>query len=516
MAIFGRKKDEPPAPATASDANGAKPPAKPPSGPGTGEIPHEFSPEKARKFFERARDVHEATNFEYAMTLWLNGLRLDPTNLEAVISFIRSCDAFLASKDGSRGPSRDTVNQFSGKGEVDRYLGYLLHFGVKPGDTEAAIHSSEIALKIGARDSAAWLAERAFAAAGREKKPRKAHFVAVMDLFELLQKFDKALQAGEIAVRLDIADARLQNRVRNLAAESTMSRGGYENTGVEGGFRANIKDSEKQRKMEESERTVKTDDQLTSQITDATADYERNPTDKPTITRLASLLIQRKAPQDIEKALHVLDRAYKDTQEFRFRRDANDLRLRVARAKVERLREAAEKTSDDPDALTAYNDARKTYASAEIKEFEARVAAYPSDRGLKFELGRKLFDAGRYDDCIALLQDSKSDPKLKLKSQQYLGLAFQAIGFFDGAIDTYRAAIEGVSSSESDLGMELRYGLMVSLQGRAEETRDIGSAEEAYKIASGIAIQSFSYKDIRTRREVLKDLVNKLKGGDKA
>ena len=96
MAIFGRKKDEPPTPATANGASGANSSAKPATGPGSGEVPHEFSPEKARKFFGPARDVHEATNYEYAMTLWLNGLRFDPTNLEAVISFIRSCDAFCS------------------------------------------------------------------------------------------------------------------------------------------------------------------------------------------------------------------------------------------------------------------------------------------------------------------------------------------------------------------------------------------------------------------------------------
>lgn len=512
MAIFGRKKDEP----QTGGAAGGAPASGAPGAPGATESPHEFSPEKARKFFEHARNMHEATNFEYAMTLWLNGLRLDPTNIDAVISFVRSCDAFLGSKDGAKGLKRDTVNQFSGKGEVDRYLGYLLQFGVKPGDTEAAIRSAEVAMTIGARDSSAWLADRAFAAAGREKKPRKAHFVSVLDLFETLRMFDKAVQAGEIAVRLDPSDARLQNRVRNLAAESTMSRGGYENTGAEGGFRSNIKDADKQRKLEESERAVKTDDQLSSQIIDVTAEYERNPTDKPTITRLAKLLIERKTPTDIEKALHVLDKAHKDTQEFRFRMEANNLRLSIARGKLARLKDAAEKNPDDGEAASSYDEARKAYSAAEIKEYESRVAAYPTDRVMKFELGKRLFDAGRYDDCIALLQDAKSEPKLKLKSQQYLGLAFQAIGFYDGAIDTYRAAMEGVGSADSELGMELRYGLMVSLQGRAEEARDIGSAEEAYKLASGIAIQSFSYKDIRTRREVLKELVTKLKGGDKA
>lgn len=507
LAIFGWKKGD-------SDGNN---PDKKPGGEG-GDTPKppppEFSPEKARKFFDRARDVHQATNFEYAMTLWLNGLRQDPTNLDAVIGFFRSADSFLNTKEGGKGPSKDTLNQFSGKGDVDKFLGHLLQFGVKSADTEAAIKSAQTALAIGARDTALWLAERAVAAAGREKKARKSHFVAIMEVYEGLQKFDRAVQCGEVAVKLDPADAKLSNHVRNLSAESTMSRGGYDESGKEGGFRKNIKDMDAQRRLEEADRVSKSEDVLTRQIDEAIAEYEKNPLDKPTITKIAKLLIERKTGPDIERALAVLDKAYADTQEYRFKMEASNLRLRLAKGKVDRLKEAAEKNPDDPDAKAVYDDARKRYMDAEIKEYEARVAAYPTDRVMKFELGRRLFEVARYEDCIAYLQEAKTEPKLRIKSQQALGHAFIAIGFFDGAIETYRAALDG-QVADSELGMELRYGLMVSLRGRAEESDDLPSAEEAYKIASSIAIQSFSYKDIRQQREALKDLVARLKGGGK-
>lgn len=513
MSIFGKKKESN-EPATSAGGNGAK------TGGGKAvaggmEDGHEFSPEKGRRFFDHARTVHQATNYEYAMTLWLNGLRFDPTNLEAVVGFFRSADSFLNSKEGGRGPSRDTLNQFSGKGEVDKFLGHLLQFGVKPADTESSIKAAQTALAIGARETAQWMAERALAAAGREKKPRKAHFVSVMEIYEALQIFDKAVQTGEIACRVDPSDAKLHNHVRNLAAESTMSRGGYDQAGAEGGFRKNIKDADAQRKLEEADRVVKTEDVLNRQITEATAEYEKNPTDKPTITKLAKLLIERKTAPDVERALAIMDKAFVDTQEYRFKMEANSLRLGIARAKVARLKDQAEKNPGDPDAQAAYDEGRKRYIEAEIKEYEARVAAYPTDRVLKFELGRRLFDAGRYEDCIAYLQEAKTEPKLRIKSQQYLGHSFIAIGFFDGAIETYRGALEG-QVPDSELGMELRYGLMTALRGRAEEADDLPSAEEAYKIASSIAIQSFSYKDIRQQRETLKELVNRLKAGGKS
>ena len=45
--------------------------------------------------------------------------------------------------------------------------------------------------------------------------------------------------AGEIATRLDPTDGQLQVRVRNMLAQNTMSQGGFDEAGAEGGFRRN-------------------------------------------------------------------------------------------------------------------------------------------------------------------------------------------------------------------------------------------------------------------------------------
>jgi hypothetical protein len=66
------------------------------------------------------------------------------------------------------------------------------------------------------------------------------------------------------------------------------------------------------------------------------------------------------------------------------------------------------------------------------------------------------------------------------------------------------------------MGMSLRYGLLTSLQTKAEADRDLAVAEEADKLASAIAVQQFNFRDIRARRDALKKLISDLKKGDPA
>ena len=60
--------------------------------------------------------------------------------------------------------------------------------------------------------------------------------------------------------------------------------------------------------------------------------------------------------------------------------------------------------------------------------------------------------------------------------------------------------------------MDLRYGLMTALIAYARANQDLDAAREAEKIAGGIAIKSFSYRDIREQRDQVKQLVKDLGG----
>lgn len=470
---------------------------------------YEFSPEKAERWFERAASMHEATNFEYAMTCWLSGLRQDPTSLRGIEGFFKSAGSYMNS--GAKGPSKDTVKQFSGGGNIDRFLLSLLEWSAHPTEARYAVHALTQAGELGLSDAALWIAQRALGAAEREKRPRKDYFLKIMELLRRLEKFDLAIRAGEAALRLDPADGRLSAELRNMSAESTMTRGGFDQAGSEGGFRSNIRDAQRQQQLEESSRMSKTEEGLARLILQAKADHEANLLDKPAINKYVELLRERGTAEDEQTAIRVLDEAFRNTQEFRFRDQAEQLRLRIKRRGLAALKEQAE--AGDSTAREKYKAAVREYLEAELRLAEQQVAAYPTDLGRRFEFGKMLFKLGKFEEAISQFQEAKSDLKNRANVLHYLGLSFQKINWNDEAIETLRQALSMHPVHEDAVGMELRYALMEALAARAVDQSALADAEEAYKIAASIAIQQINYKEIRARRDEIKQLVARLKGG---
>ena len=120
-------------------------------------------------------------------------------------------------------------------------------------------------------------------------------------------------------------------------------------------------------------------------------------------------------------------------------------------------------------------------------------------------------DRKNYEDAIALLQESQHEARHRVVSRTYLGRSFLEIGWIDEAIQTIRDAMDVHKSSDDDTGLELRYFLLTSLQKKADQDRDLDAAVEADKIASAIAIQQISYKDVRARRDEIKKLISSLR-----
>jgi len=503
--LFGKKKTDHPAepdPGTAGE-------------PETTGQTQDRSPEKAARWFEQAQAVHEATHYEYAVRCWLSGIRFDPSGIAVLDGLFKSMAAYREQR-GRKGPSRDLLKEFSGRGLEDRYAAALLHWGMKPDDSLSAVRAAEAASKLDLEEPAYWIAERALVMLRRDKKPRKDLFLKLAAVFAKLESFEMAVQAGEEAVRLDPTDGKLAAEIRNLSAQATMSKGGYDQTGQEGGFRANIRDADKQRLLEQSERIVKTKQTIDQLVDAAEEEYRARPDDMPVLSVYAKRLLERGRPEDEQTAYRLLMKGYEQSQQFRFRQDAGDIRLRQARRKLSSYREAAEQNPEDSQATETYEKARRKFLDLEIEEFRLRAEAYPTDLSIKFDLGRRLFSAGRHQDAIPLFQEAQNDVKLRASARGHLARAFQAIDWIDEAIQTYRQALEAHPDKLDDLGMELRYGLMTALQKKAEDERDLEAAREADELASSIAIQQFDYRDIHTRRGALKKLIAELKQGSAA
>lgn len=505
MGLFGRKKTEekPAAEGTAPATNGATgKPAETPK--------FEYSPDKAGKFFERATTLHEATNFGYAMQLWLGGLRQDPTSMAGLEGFVKSATAYMADK---KSPEKDIIKQFSStKSDLDRYLYDLLMWGCKLSDAGLGVRALQGATKLGLAEPAIWIADIVAGAASREKRPRKDYLVACLDVFEKFQRFDKAVVVGEAAVKLDPTDSRLAQRVKNLSAESTMHRGGFDQAGQSGGFRQNVRDAAKQKQLEDQDRVVKTEETMERMIEQARADHLAHPMDRPMILRLGNLLKERGRPEDEEEALRIFRAAFEATEEFRFKELAEQILLTQARRRVVKLKAEAE--AGDDAAREALKRARQDLLTREVRMLEEQVRAYPTDLIKKFHLGRAYYAMGRYDDAVGLFQDAKADPKHRSQVLNYLGLCFLNMeGYTDEAIETLRQALATHDTHTDEVGTELRYGLMLALETRAKENNDLADAEEAFKIAAGITIQNISYKDVRKHRDEIKALIAQLKGG---
>lgn len=470
-----------------------------------------FSPDKATKFFERAVTVHETGNHTYAMDMWLGGLRQDPTSMSGLEGFFKSAGAYMNA--GGKGTPKDVLAAADGKEPLDKFLRAILEWSTHPADPAYAIKALESAAYLGLADAAVWIGLRAMGVVSRDKKPRKDHYVAIMEAMRKFEKYDMAVEAGEAAVRVDPTDAKLAALIRNLSAESTMTKGGFDQAGKEGGFRANVRDAAKQQSLDEENRIVKTSETVDRLVAAAKADYEANKLDRPNIVRYLDRLLERGTPEDEAAAVQVASDAYKATQEYRFLERAETVRLRQVRRRVAKLKAAAEAPDATDEARKAFRSAAKEYLELEASNLESQVKQYPTDLLRKFEYGKRLYQLGRYEEAIGQLQEAKADVKNRAEILHLLGNAFVQIGWLDEAVQTHRQALEAYSDPSDNKGMELRYGLMAALQARASEQSDLANAEEANKIASSIAIQQINYKDVRQKREELKQLITKLKAG---
>lgn len=495
MALFGKKKDE---------DGGAKEPAKAPK-----DGPPPSHPEKAKRFFEHARTVQQSGQYEYAMQNWLGGLRQDAASMEGLEGFWSAATAFVG--EGSK-LSRDTAKAFSDKGMLEKYLSALLAWGIKPMDASNAIRAAELGAKLGIAEPTFWIGERALILTMRDpKKSKKDSFLKLMDAFAAIGAFEKAAEAGDLAVKSDPGDSELATRVRNFTAQATISGGGFDQTGEAGGFRANLKDADQQRLLEEKNRIVTTEEQLDRLVAASEAALAERPDDLPTLSELVKHLKKRAAPGDEKRALELLAQAYANTRQFRFRDESDKIRLGVAKRQLSALKKAAEGQPAESEAAQRYQKGLRQFAQMEIKALQARIEAYPTDLGLKYELGKRHFDLGEHEKAVEMLQEAKGDTKNRSAAMLYLGESFRAMGWADESIETLRSALDQHEDTGNEIGMGLRYSLMSSLEAKARADRDLEAAKEADKLASAIAIQQINYRDIRERRAAIKELINELR-----
>jgi tetratricopeptide (TPR) repeat protein len=117
--------------------------------------------------------------------------------------------------------------------------------------------------------------------------------------------------------------------------------------------------------------------------------------------------------------------------------------------------------------------------------------------GIRFEYGVRLFQAGRHDEAIPVLQGAQVDPRHRERCRLFIGCCFFAKGYYGQAIEVLNQAVEGHEMRGDALDKELHYWL-----GRAYEQN--GDAEAASKMYGQIIQWDYNYLDVRQRMDRLR------------
>lgn len=499
MLNFFKKKDP---------SSGEPPKGNGPSGGGGGFQP---DPEKANKWFNHGRVAIGQQNYTYAMFCFAMGMKLDPNNMQAHESMYDA--AIRHFNAGGKPAGRDDIKKVQGPGPVDRFATAEFVWMHDLNNLALALDLLENTGLIGQVNFGKWLGPRVLAMMRKQQVKKKNQWVQLKDHLARAECWNEAFAAAETALQIDPTDGQLANQIKELQAQQAIERGGFNNPNSgQDGYRSNIKDAEKQRALDEQDSMSGGAEKEERNLERAKRDFEDNPMSPEAIAKYA-LLLKRKATPDAEDAAYaVYISGYERLGEYRFRMHAGDLRMSQLRRRTQAAKERADATPTDELLKTEYINLARELRELEGAEFRERASKYPTDRGLKIELGRIEYDLGNYEDAMGNFQSAKEEGKYRVRATFMLGRCFAAMGWFTEAISEFREALSAIDATSKEVELDIRYELMLALIELAKAENSPAAAKEAFEICSAIVRQNIGYRDIRDRRKEIEQLRKDLGG----
>jgi len=455
---------------------------------------------KARKWFERARELGDKRQYDYAIEYYVNGLAFWPDAVEDALKPLHGCGVARHQSGGSKPGFKDTMKRsMNDKDAKQAFLNSLWLFGHDPDSlnyTEGIVKSG---CRLRADDAAAWAGNIHLRALENTSKSGAKQFQLLAKLME--EMGDRAAARGEhdfalsaLQIGIDVfklwqqrkpRDRDIENVLRDLTTKQTILRGKYQDGNS---FRDSIKDIEKADDLHDLDRSVQSEDRLEQLIEKAKKAYEAAPEDPEAIKNYVDMLTRSEHEKEETVGIGVLVSAYKADGNYRWKQRADAIRMkqlsRTARSLVQAKDEAA---------IKAHSVKQLRFELAVYKE---RTERYPTDLRVRFEHGVRLFRAGRFDDAIPVLQSARTDPKNRAPCGLYLGRCFFRKAYASQAVETLRETIESYEFDDDDLGKSLAYWL-----GRSCEAN--GDAEEARKTYGKLLQLDYTYRDVRARLDGL-------------
>lgn len=460
--------------------------------------PDQLNPEDretADQFFERAQQATTRGNYDYAIDLYLQGLRLNPFEVENGHQGLRN--AALKRQGQGKGLG---IGSLLGQGKAafstmlgrkkDAMLSLLSAIAKDPNNVMLLSQVMQATRRLGYTEVAIWYGELAAEESLRgKKKPQKQIFTTLGDLYENQGRYRSAIEALQHAVQIDPSDRSLDKRMRDMAASASIQEGQLESVS---GAREMIRDMA-QAAESERQQVVRTKEQLDEQYEILKANLDEDPENPVKMQALAECQWRR---GNIDDAMALLKKALSQSGEYRYKSRMDDIRMAEFRSQLRDLDRRIE-AEPDADLKAKRQELIDKRDALEYEIYVERQKQYPTDMSIRYELGVREYRTGRYDDAIVSFQQATRDPKRRIQAFNMLGRCFFAKKLYEEAQGQFETAIKQYELSGDPLGKELRYNLARTL-----ETQN--KVKEAVQWYSDIVQQDYQYLDAAKRLEALR------------
>ncbi len=454
---------------------------------------------KARSWFTKGQGLAAKKNYDYAIESYISGLNFWPEAVDEGHKPCRAAALFRGSKKASfadgykykitdKDPKKAMLNAEMLLSKDPNNVGYM----------EAVFKN---AARAGFDQTVMWMGELLADAAVRETKPNPERFILLRKVYEevgdrnerdtpelSIQAFERAVDALSKLRALKPNDMQVSTDLRDVAGKLTILKGRYSTADS---FRESVHDTAGQKELHDKDRMFQSDERMTVLIAAARKRYEADPTDRLAVNELAGLLCRQEDAKSEQEAIVLLRQAAEQTGEYRFKMQADDIRIRQLKRQAKKI-----VASGDADAARKH---KIEILRLELNVFKERCDHYPTDMRVRFQYGLRLFQAGKYDEAIPVLQEARSDPKARTHCNLYIGRCFFEKGYHSQAVETLQEAIRTHESPDDDLGKEMHYRL-----GRAYEAD--GRVDDALKTYGQLIQWDYNYRngEVRKRLDALK------------
>jgi TolA-binding protein len=450
---------------------------------------------KAKLFFDSAAEASVSNNFDYAIDMYLEGLRCNPDALQDGHLPLRELALSRQVRGGSKPTMFERIKYLRGKTPLEQMLNAEYLLAKDPDHLPYAEAMLRAAMAGGYKQTAKWMADLLFVVNNSSGSPSVQAYLLLKDSYNAMGLLDRALAACQYAARMRPDNAEIADEAQRLSAELTVSRGKYDQ---QGDFRNSIKDREAQDKLHSQEAVVKTEDYRLSAIELAREEYAEDHESAPSILNLAGALTDLGTDQAEEEAIKLLEDAYRKRQDFSFKERAGLIRISQLKRQIREAEALFETNPNDSIARSRHAGLMGQLNKAEMEHYGLCVKNYPTDLKAKYEYAVRLVRNKRHDEAIPLLQEAQRDPRHKIPAMDKIGLCFFMKGWFADAADIFTQALDSYEIKDDDIAKELRYNL-----GRCfEEQGEKGKAIEIYR---KIAQLDFGYKDVSQRVDRLRN-----------